>query len=94
MQIVSITVDAYKEILEHLEKINKRFDNISKPLTLAESWIDVSDTCIALNISKRTCQNYRDQGILPFSQIGGKIYFKVADIEDHLKRHYVNNAKK
>lgn len=33
------------------------------------------------NISKRTLQHYRDTGVLPFTQIGHKCYYKHEDVE-------------
>jgi len=42
-----------------------------------------------LNISTRTLQGYRDQGILPFTKLGGKVYFKRTDIEAILERNRV-----
>jgi hypothetical protein len=51
--------------------------------------------CLLLRISKRSLQNYRTQRILPFSQIGRKIYYKASDIETYLESHYIksNNQK-
>ena len=40
-------------------------------------------------ISKRTLQNYRDRGILPFAQIGRKIYYKATDLDEFLESHHV-----
>ena len=33
------------------------------------------------NISKRTLQHYRDTGVLPFTQIGHKCYYRREDVE-------------
>ena len=38
----------------------------------------LAETC---HISKRTLQHYRDTGVLPFSQIGHKCYYKCEDVE-------------
>ena len=34
-------------------------------------------------------QSYRDRGILPYAQIGRKIYYKASDIDDYLDAHYI-----
>ncbi|MFC2326870.1 MAG: helix-turn-helix domain-containing protein, partial [Prevotella histicola] len=39
------------------------------------------DVCRLLNISKCTLQHYRDTGVLPFTQIGHKCYYKREDVE-------------
>jgi hypothetical protein len=58
-----------------------------------ESWIDGQDVMLALNISKRTLQSLRDTGILPYSRINGKFYYKVADLEKLLESNYSGNLK-
>lgn len=73
------SINEFKDLLNQ----NKR----SQPLT--DTWLDIQDVCLLLKISKRTLQAYRDNRILPFSQISGKIYFKASDIEEHLISHYV-----
>jgi DNA-binding transcriptional MerR regulator len=42
-----------------------------------------------LGISKRTLQNYRDRGILPYSVVGGKFFYSIRDIEDLMANNYV-----
>lgn len=40
-----------------------------------------------MGISKRTAQTWRDQGLIAFSQIGGKIYYQSTDIEILMQSH-------
>ena len=58
-----------------------------------EAWIDGQDIMQTLHISKRTLQTWRDSGILPYSQIKGKFYYKLSDIESILEANH-SNAKK
>lgn len=53
-----------------------------------QEWIDGQDVMLSLNISKRTLQSLRDTGILPYSRINGKFYYKVADLEALLESNY------
>jgi len=76
-------------VLNKLNKIGEEIGNNGKN-KLSEEWMDVQDVCIGLKIAKRTLWEYRHKGILPFSRIGGKIYFKVKDIEDFLQCQYKN----
>ena len=63
---------------------------------LSQQWLTIDQVCKILRISRRTCQSYRDKGILPFSQHESKILFKKADIEKFLEENYkpAFNAKK
>lgn len=45
-----------------------------------EEWLDNQDVCQLLNISLRTLQSYRDRGILAYSMIGHKCYYKASDV--------------
>lgn len=80
----------FEEIKRTLEKILKEINSVKKQSALSETWLDNQDVCQMLHISKRTLQNYRDNGVLAFSQIGSKIYYKASDIDEHLNKHYVN----
>lgn len=57
----------------------------------AEIWLDISETAKWLKVSTRTLQNYRDAGLLPYSQIGAKIYFRLQDLQEFLMKHYTSN---
>jgi excisionase family DNA binding protein len=57
-----------------------------------EKWLSSEEVCYLLRISTRTLQNYRDNGVLPFAQIGRKIYYKASDIQEYLTKHYIKAA--
>ena len=40
-----------------------------------------------LKVSRRTLQEYRNNGIIPYYQIGGKILYRESDIEELLKKN-------
>ncbi|MDU1889148.1 MAG: helix-turn-helix domain-containing protein [Dysgonomonas sp.] len=52
--------------------------------------MDSSDVCRALGISKRTLQTWRNNGKMPYSMLGGKVYYREEDInkllEEGMKR--------
>lgn len=54
-----------------------------------EEWLDTKQASNVLGISIRTLQEYRNQGIIPFSQIGRVIRYRPEDLQDFLMRHYV-----
>jgi hypothetical protein len=53
-----------------------------------EDWIDGQIVMQALHISPRTLQTLRSNGILPFSRIGNKIYYRKSDIIKILSDNY------
>jgi len=57
--------------------------------TQLKKWLSSEEVCHILSISKRTLQSYRDRGVLPYAQVGRKIYYKASDIDDYLDAHYI-----
>lgn len=89
MDTSQINPETFQLLYEKVEDIRQLLLKEKSDYPLQERWLDIADTCQLLNVSKRTLQNYRDKGILAYSQVAGKIYFKASDIEAHLKKHYV-----
>jgi excisionase family DNA binding protein len=68
---------------------------MAKQTNILKPWLTSEEVCHLLAISKRTLQSYRDRGILPYAQIGRKIYYKASDIDDYFDAHYIPiNVKK
>jgi hypothetical protein len=90
MEVVTIESAAFKELIKNINDIKFSLSEKARKTPLSEIWLDISETCMLLKISKRTLQTYRDNGILSYSQISGKIYFKASDIEVHLQQNYIS----
>ncbi len=56
-----------------------------------EIWIDKQEIMMRLHISNRTLQTWRSKGILPFSRIRKKIYYKESDLINLLNSHVRHN---
>ncbi|MCW2259798.1 MULTISPECIES: helix-turn-helix domain-containing protein [Sphingobacterium] len=77
------------QLRNRIEEILKNY----RPVMNGEIYLSGEDVCRLLHISKRTLQQYRDDNILPFIQIGGKIIFKESDILIVLEQNYVTNDR-
>jgi hypothetical protein len=76
--ITSIELQAFAD---RIEKMVRRLENRYSNFGLNNRWLDNQEVMQLLKISPRTLQSYRDQGILPFTRLGGKIYYKASDVE-------------
>ncbi|WP_415970498.1 helix-turn-helix domain-containing protein [Alistipes ihumii] len=47
--------------------------------------MDSQDVCLALGVSKRTLQSYRERGLIPFSSVGGKYFYREGDVAAFLE---------
>ncbi len=88
MNVITIQSEAFQEIINSIQEIKETISVQNNQQPLSEKWLDIQEVCFLLKISKRTLQSYRDKNLLPYSQIGGKIYFRATDIEDYLQKHY------
>lgn len=61
----------------------------TKPQMLADEWLTSEEARQLLGVSPKTWQNYRDRGIIPFSQTGRKIYVRRADLDQYLMSHRI-----
>ncbi len=86
MDIVIIEGDSFEQLRKKLEAIRNRLKQICKKGNGTEKWLDNQDVCKLLGISKRTLQSYRDKGILSFTQIRHKCYYKQTDIQQFIEK--------
>ena len=109
MEIISMDVKAFDALAGHVEAIERkaealcrRQEDVSLKKWLLckrqedlglKKWLDNQDVCDVLGISKRTLQTYREKGLLPFSRIRHKIFYKPEDVGKLLQSsHYPNTA--
>ncbi|ATS06345.1 DNA-binding protein [Porphyromonas gingivalis] len=74
-----------------IQEVSKRIREIAqtyRPLFGGEIYLTGRDVCERLFISPRTLQDYRDKGIIPYTQIAGKILYKLSDIDRLLQENY------
>lgn len=89
MDIVAIESKTFEQMKERFKDFSEQVRNLCGNNQDKEQWLGNDDVCGLLQISPRTLQSYRDNGILPFSQIGRKCYYRVSDVEQLIK-----NSKK
>ncbi len=93
-------------IIESLQEVNRKHYELTKQLDSLISGLNENrkipedpffsneEFMELMSISVRTSQLWRDQGLIGFSQISGKIYFKLSDIQKLLDDNYHKSVKK
>ncbi|WP_459187688.1 helix-turn-helix domain-containing protein [Parabacteroides sp. APC149_11_2_Y6] len=89
MDIIAIESKTFEKIKERFKNFSNQVKDFCGNSQDKKQWLGNEDVCGLLQISPRTLQSYRDNGILPFSQIGRKCYYHVSDVEQ-----LINNSKK
>jgi excisionase family DNA binding protein len=75
------TIDRIRITVEHLAKN-------SRPIFGGERYITDSELSERLHLSRRTLQDYRSSGTLPYFKLGGKVLYKESDVEKLLRDNY------
>ena len=73
-----------KDILQRLEHTDKELDRLSKSIKRTFN----GELSRVLRISRRTLQDYRSAGILPYYLISGKALYKESDVRQMLEKAY------
>lgn len=93
MDIIIFDGDSYHALRKRLVIIRDRLRTIARKSPATEKWLDNQDVCLLLGISKRTLQSFRDKGLLGFSQIRRKCYYKESDVKDLIEKMKNNHGK-
>lgn len=83
MEYVAIDKEALNSLNAQIHHLLLYVDghNTSAEENLESVWIENKELACRLNLSLRTLQTYRERGILGFSVIERKIYYKISEIQ-------------
>ncbi|WP_185241894.1 helix-turn-helix domain-containing protein [Elizabethkingia anophelis] len=84
MEVIAIPKSVLKELTIELDELLQRTTDVSNAyagIFNEERWLDNQEVCLMLGITKRTLQSYKDKGLLPFSKLNRKNYYKLSDVQ-------------
>ncbi len=70
--------------IEMSEQLIKEY----RPMLMGKRFVTDAQLSDNLNISRRTLQDYRDKGKIPFYRLDGKILYDESDVESFLSELY------
>ena len=82
------------QITAFFESLDRMLDKVeilakkSRPTLNGERYLTDKELSERLKISRRALQEYRNEGKIPYYQIGTKVLYKESDIEKMLKDSY------
>lgn len=74
-----------KKNIEMIESLVMEY----KPLLMGKRFLSDAQLSERLGISRRTLQDYRDRGFLPYYRLDGKVLYDENDIERFISSIYV-----
>lgn len=95
MEVIAIQKSVLEGLTNQLKILLDLTENTTKkytPIFKGEQWLDNQEVCLMLNITKRTLQTYKSKGLLPYSRLNRKNYFKFSDIQALLEAEQTNKT--
>ncbi|MBC7747872.1 MAG: helix-turn-helix domain-containing protein [Methylotenera sp.] len=92
MEVVTIQSEVYAKILDLINAISTGAK--TKEKEPKDVFLDNQEFLQLMNISKRTAQSWRDNGVISFSQVGSKIYYRMEDVQNLLDSNHKQAFKK
>ena len=83
MEIINVEKKTFEAMLSKFQAFAGRLEALCRRHGDRDmnEWMDNQDVCQLLNISPRTLQTLRDNGMLAYSQISHKTYYKPEDVK-------------
>jgi len=86
-----LTSDYFDGFLRKMHKVSDALADRTKdikPMFGGTRLLTDPEACAILKVGKRTMQEYRTNGIVPYYLIAGKVLYREQDLEELLQRHY------
>lgn len=83
MTAVILSQDQFTDLINRIEDIKTKI-TVKTPQDII---LDNNEFQKLMKISKRTAQAWRDEGIITFTQVGSKIYYRMSDIERLMEKN-------
>ncbi len=77
--------------MKSLERMTEGIEQLAascRPLLNGEHYLTDKEVSALLKVSRRTLQDYRNEGLLPYILLGGKILYRESDIKKILEEEY------
>ena len=91
MEYIAIEKAEYEQLLNSVEKTVADIRTIAEEYSINSEWIENGELAEMLGLSKRQLQGYRERGVLGFSTIGRKIYYRRDEVEGLIKNNTIKS---
>lgn len=90
-EIVSKTDERVVRFFRVLERMATKLERLSqgfRPRLGGECYLTDSEVASLLKVSRRTLQEWRNTGLVPYVLLGGKVLYLESDLQKLLDTHY------
>jgi excisionase family DNA binding protein len=90
MAMVVLPQSVWEGVTNDLQQLKEMLQSRNAE-EVGKQWVESNEARKMLGVSQKTWQNYRDKRIIPFSQVGRKIYVRRADLQAFMESHYITS---
>ena len=83
--LVAMSLDDFQSLVKECVKEALSFCLPTPETKQTEPFIKIKEVCKLLGVSEVTVHNWKDNGLIPFYRISGKIYFLESEVRASLK---------
>ena len=90
-ELITLRTEGVTDAMQSMKDIESLFDKVTsnyRPLLDGERYLSDVEVSHRLKISRRTLQEYRDNGMIPYFKLGGKVLYRESDLERVLQGCY------
>ena len=90
-ELITLRTEGMTDAMQSMKDIESLFDKVTsnyRPLLDGERYLSDVEVSHRLKISRRTLQEYRDNGMIPYFKLGGKVLYRESDLERVLQGCY------
>jgi excisionase family DNA binding protein len=90
-ELITLRTEGVTDAMQSMKDIESLFDKVTsnyRPLLDGERYLSDVEVSHRLKISRRTLQEYRDNGMIPYFKLGGKVLYRESDLERVLQECY------
>ena len=91
MDYVAIEKSEYEQLLGTVKKAAMEIRAIAEECSINSEWVENGELAEILGLSKRQLQGYRERGVLGFSTIGRKIYYRRDEVAKLIKNNTIKS---
>ena len=94
MEVITIESEAFKKMTANIDTIAKfvtALQNKSEEESV-DGWVDDNEVCAFLNISSKTLYRLRTANAISYSQIRGRNFYKISEIQRMLNENIVRRS--
>lgn len=84
---IILSKDDFQNLLAKLKSLDDKLEELNPTIASEEKLVTNDQLSELMQVSKRTLQNWRDEGLITYTQIGKKILYRMSDVQECIEKH-------